>query len=257
MEQGQSIFITGAASGIGKATAQLFAARGWFVGCFDVNREGLAALEADLGSAAGLFVSLDVSDRAAVLAAIDRFGEATGGRMDMLFSNAGIDSKALFADTSWDRIMAVVNVNLVGCLSLIHAAIPLLKATKGSLCLSTASASAIFGTSTIAAYSATKHGVKGLTEALAVELAPDGVRVADLLPGIVDTAIIGDSLRQVAPTEGMWRLLPPSELAEAVWAAYHGDKLHYYVPGELAALDVQVTANPEATRDDRIAGKFF
>ena len=253
----QSIFITGAASGIGKATARLFAERGWFVGCADVNEDGLAALEGELGSAAGLFQQLDVSDRAAVLTAVDAFGSATGGQMDMLFNNAGIDAKGPFADMAWDKIIAVVNVNLVGSLALIHASIPLLRNTEGSLCLSTASASAIFGTATIAVYSATKHAVKGLTEALAVELAADGVRVADLLPGIVDTNILGEATRAVVPAQGMWRLLPPADLAEAAWAAYYDNKLHYYVPEELAALDVQVTTSPETTRDERIAGKLL
>ncbi len=253
----KSVFITGAASGIGRAAARLFAGKGWFVGCFDVNAAGLADLEAELGSSAGLFHALDVSDRAAVLAAVAAFGAATGGQMDMLFSNAGIDAKGPFADTPWDRIMAVTNVNLIGAMSLIHAAIPLLTATQGALCLSTASASAIFGTANMAVYSATKHAVKGLTEALSVELATHGVRAADLLPGIIDTGMLLPEQKAMLPKEGMWRALPAEAVAQAAWDAYEGTKLHYYVPEELAAFDVAITTHPETVRDERIAGKLI
>ena len=253
----KTVFITGAASGIGRASARLFARHGWFVGCFDVNAAGLADLAAELGADAGLFRPLDVSDRDAVLAAVAAFGEATGGRMDLLFSNAGIDAKGPYADMAWERIMAVINVNLVGAMSLVHAAIPLLKATPGSLCLSTASASAIFGAAGLAAYSATKHGVKGLTEALSVELAADGVRAADILPGIIDTGMLPPEFKAQLPTEGMWRMMPAEDVAQAAWDAYHGTKLHWYVPAELAGFDVMQTQAPEAVRDQQIAGQRF
>jgi NAD(P)-dependent dehydrogenase (short-subunit alcohol dehydrogenase family) len=124
-ERQRAIFITGAASGIGRATAELFASRGWFVGGFDVNRNALAALSEALGSGAGLFRPLDVTDRAAVLAAVERFGRATGGKLDLLFNNAGIDAKGPFESMPWEKIVAVVNVNLLAGMSLIHAAIPL------------------------------------------------------------------------------------------------------------------------------------
>ena len=113
-----------------------------------------------------------------------------------------------FDAMAWEQIEKVVNVNLVGGLSLIHAAYPLLKATPGSLCFSTASGSAIFGTANMAVYSATKHAIKGLTEALAVEFAADGVRAADVLPGIIDTGMLDAATKVMLPTEGMWRPLP-------------------------------------------------
>jgi short-subunit dehydrogenase len=141
-------------------------------------------------------------------------------------------------------------------MSLIHAAAPLLRATAGSLCLSTASASAIFGTANMAVYSATKHAIKGLTEALAVEFAADGVRAADILPGIIDTGMLDPKHKASLPKEGMLRVLSAEAIAEVVWAAYHGDKLHWYAPEELADYDVEVTRRPEAARDRRMAGGF-
>ena len=256
-ERQRAIFITGAASGIGRATAELFASRGWFVGGFDVNRNALAALSEGLGSGAGLFRPLDVTDRAAVLAAVEEFARATSGKLDLLFNNAGIDAKGPFADMPWEKIVAVVNVNLLAGMSLIHAAIPLLRATPNSLCFSTSSASAIFGTAGLAVYSATKHAVKGLTEALSVELAAHGVRAADVLPGIIETGMLPAEMKEVFPKEGMWRVMPASAVAEAVWAAYGSKQLHWYVPEELADYDVQITADPEGTRDGRLSGSLF
>ena len=153
--------------------------------------------------------------------------------------------------------MAVINVNLIGVLSGIHLALPLLKATPGSLCFSTSSSSATFGMAGIAVYSATKHAVKGFTEALSVEMKAHGVRVADTLPGLIDTPILPDEAKARAPAEGMWRLIPAVEVAKAVWAAYHSDKIHWYVPPELHDFDTLVTASPEQVRDAMATGEFL
>ncbi|WP_315832933.1 SDR family oxidoreductase [Bradyrhizobium prioriisuperbiae] len=247
----KSIFITGAASGMGRETAKLFAGHGWFVGCYDVNDDGLTTLKDELGGNAGLFQRLDVCDRAAYLDTIAAFGRATGGRMDILFNNAGIGLGGFYDEMAWEDVLRIVNINLIGVLSGVHAAMPLLKATPNALCFSTSSASAIFGAARISVYSATKHAVKGFTEALSVELARLGIRCADVLPGWIDTPLVSQEMRDHLPAEGLWRLSPPSAVADAVWAAYHGDKVHYYVPSELHDLDKLVTAQPEQTRDQR------
>ncbi len=245
----KSIFITGAASGMGRETARLFANQGWFVGAYDVQADLLASLKSEIGGDNGLFETLDVTDREAYRAAIDGFALATGGKMDVLFNNAGIGRGGPYADMAWEDVMAVVNVNLVAVLSGIHLALPLLKATPGSLCFSTSSSSATFGMAGIAVYSATKHAVKGFTEALSVEMKAHGVRVADTLPGLIDTPLLPDTAKAGAPKEGMWRLVPAVAVAEAVWGAYHTDKIHWYVPPELHDFDTQATAAPEAVRD--------
>jgi NADP-dependent 3-hydroxy acid dehydrogenase YdfG len=92
----KTILITGAASGIGLATARLFAGEGWRVGCLDVNAEALRAVADELGDTAHC-AAVDIADRDAVLAAVTAFGEWTGGRLDLLLSNAGIDAKGPFA----------------------------------------------------------------------------------------------------------------------------------------------------------------
>jgi NAD(P)-dependent dehydrogenase (short-subunit alcohol dehydrogenase family) len=247
----KSIFVTGAASGMGRETALRFARAGWFVGAYDVNEAGLNALEKEIGAEHGRFALLDVTSATAFEAAIDAFATDTGGTLDVLMNNAGIAVEGLFDEISWDDVMKVINVNLIGVMIGIRAGIPLLKATPGSLCLTTSSSSAIWGTGGIAVYSATKHAVRGLTEALSVEFMRFGVRAADLLPGLIDTPILGDQMREMAPKEGMWRVTPASEVADAAWAAYHGDKLHWYVPAELIDFDVEVTSFPERVRDER------
>jgi NAD(P)-dependent dehydrogenase (short-subunit alcohol dehydrogenase family) len=253
----KAIFITGAASGMGLETARLFSKEGWFIGGVDVNDAGLDALRNELGAENCLVEKLDVTDREAYRAVLDRFAAATDGKLDVLFNNAGIGRGGPFIDMPWEDVMAVVNVNLVAVLSGVHLAAPLLKATPNSLCFSTSSSSAIFGIANIAVYSATKHAVKGFTEALSVELKAAGVRVADTLPGLIDTPILPDEAKVNAPTEGMWRLTPPREVAEAVWGAYHKDKIHWYVPAELEAYDLVVTQYPEMIRDQMAKQGLF
>ena len=247
----KSIFITGAASGMGRATALKFAREGWLVGAYDVDTGGLQSLLAEIGDG-HVSGHLDVTDRAAYAAALDRFGEATGGTLDLHFNNAGIGTGGLFDEQPWDEVMRIVNVNFLGVMLGIQLAVPLLKATPGALCLINSSSSAIWGTAGIAVYSATKHAVRGLTEALSIEFKRFGVRVSDLLPGLIDTPLLGEPLRSHAPAEGMWRMTPPSEVADTAWRAYHEDRVHWYVPEELKAFDLEAVEQPERVREERV-----
>jgi NAD(P)-dependent dehydrogenase (short-subunit alcohol dehydrogenase family) len=247
----KSIFITGAASGMGRETAKLFAGKGWFVGAFDVDTHGLKTLEQEIGSDNCMTRRLDVTDKSDFDAAMAAFAQETGGKLDLLFSNAGIGESGWFEDIPFEAALRVVQVNLIGVIASVYCALPLLKATPGSLVFITSSSSATYGMPRIAVYSATKHGVKGLTEALSIEFARHGVRVADTLPGLIDTAILrstpnrsGDRTKPseeefyaIAPKKGMFRLMPARAVAETVWRAYGSDKLHWYVPDEIAWID--------------------
>jgi len=258
----KSIFITGAASGIGRATATLFAEKGWFVGAFDVNGDGLATLTQEIGGDNCVTGILDVTKKENFEAAIAAFGAETGGTMDILYNNAGIGESGFFEDIPYEAALRVVQVNFVGVLTGIYTALPLLKATKNSLCFTTSSSSATYGMPRLAVYSATKHAVKGLTEALSVEFARHGIRVADTLPGLIDTAILRntpnrtdgrkaeetENLLANAPKKGPFRLMPPRAVAEAVFAAYGSDKLHWYVPPEIAWIDRIKGVAPEYMR---------
>jgi len=262
-------FITGAASGIGRATAERFAAEGFWVGAADRNTSGLEELRDALGKDRCRAWHLDVTDKAAYDAVITELSEETGGRLHLLFNNAGIGVAGFFEDIPLEESLRVIDVNLIGVIHGIYAALPLLKATPSSLIFTTSSSAATYGATHLAVYSATKFAVKGLTEALAVELSRCDVRVADVLPGVIDTAIFGDSpvyvdgkkqttlgvsIAENAPKQGPFRLIPPSEVAEAVWRCYAGEpRMHWYVPDEWEGIDRSKAASPEAMRDARIA----
>jgi len=245
----KSIFITGAASGMGRETARLFREKGWFIGAYDVNAEGLRALETELGADNCVVRRVDVTDKADYERALAEFGGATADKMDILYNNAGIGVGGYFDEIPFEDILRVVRVNFIGVLNGIHSAIGLLKATPGSLCFTTSSASATYGMPQIAVYSATKHAVKGLTGALSIEVRRYGVRAADVLPGLIDTAILPPGTAERAPKEGMFRLIAPIEVAKVVWEAYNSDQLHWYVPAEIGDLDKAAGNAPELVRE--------
>ena len=258
----KSIFITGGASGMGRETAKLFAGKGWFVGAFDVNEDGLKTLEQELGSDNCFVRRLDVTSKPDFDAAVAMFSDETSGKMDVLFSNAGIGESGWFEDVPFEAALRVIQVNLIGVVASVYACLPLLKATPNSLCFITSSSSATYGMPRIAVYSATKHAVKGLTEALSVEFARHGVRVADVLPGLIDTNILratpnrsGDAPKPSeeefyanAPKRGMFRLTPASDVAQCVWAAYGSNRLHWYVPRAIGRIDLLKAIAPRLTR---------
>lgn len=230
----KAIFITGGASGIGRATARLFASRGWRVGVADVNEAGLAATVGEIGGMAHRY-TLDVRDREGWVAALDAFTLASGGRLDVLFNNAGIGQGGPLAETPWEDIDRVVAINLMGVLNGARIGHAYLKRTPGSCLLNTASASAIYGSAGLAPYSATKFGVRALTEALDGEWHGDGIRVRDLVPGFIDTPLLAgipsgsnQTIREVVAGRGL-ALTSAEAVAEAAWAAVHGDRVHTYV----------------------------
>lgn len=256
----KSIFVTGGARGIGRATLELFAEEGWFVAGYDVDANGLAEVERALGSERCLTRVLDVSDKRAWDEAMGEFAEATSGHMDILFNNAGIGGSGWFEDVPWERAIRIIEVNLIGVVNGVYAALPLLKNTPGSLCFSTSSAAAIYGMPKVAAYAASKFGVRGLTEALSAELHPFGVRAADVLPGAIDTPILdetpefsggtppGSEMRAAGQSGGL-PLMQPEDVARVVRQAYDSDQLHWYVPEALGAVAAAKSGSAEALRE--------
>ncbi len=234
MSERKSIFITGGASGIGRAVAQLFGSRGWFVGIADINSEGMAETAALLPAGASSTHWLDVRDREAWDAALGDFAKAAGGRIDVLFNNAGIPLGGQLVENSTAEIERCLDINMKGVLFGAQAAYPWLKASApGSCLLNTASAAGIYGTPGASVYSATKFGVRALTESLDGEWAEDGIKVCDLMPAFIDTPLLDHAPNKASNedirgrvTDAGLEITPVSAVAEAAWAAVHGKQLH-------------------------------
>lgn len=223
----KAIFITGAASGIGRETAFLFASRGWRVGLFDVNLGGLAEVAQKVGEGRALVRRLDVRNLDDYRAAVAAFSEWTGGRMDALFNCAGIMRMGPFGEVPVEEHVRTIEINVTGVVLGIHLALPLLKATPGARVLSMGSASGVYGVPDLATYSASKFFVRGLTEALNLELERDGIVVTDLMPLYVDTPMVQSQTYRAGSLETFGARLTPKEIAELAWTAIHGRRVHW------------------------------
>lgn len=184
--EGLVVLVTGAASGIGKATALRLSEEGASLLCVDINGAGAAATAEACANAASLQV--DVSDPAACDAAVAE-AKARFGRLDGLANVAGVGSfghAAATSDAEWQR---VIGINLTGVFQMTRAALSAIEAQGGAI-VNIASAAGLVATPYAAAYSASKSGVVGLSRSVAAEYARRGVRVNAICPGAVDTPLI-------------------------------------------------------------------
>jgi NADP-dependent 3-hydroxy acid dehydrogenase YdfG len=247
--------ITGAANGIGLATARLFAARGWFVGAADLDVHALAPLMAELGENKVMPLALDVRDPAAWQGALAALHERHG-RLDLLVNNAGILISGPFEDNPLARHHALVDVNLKGLINGCLLAKPYLAATPGACVINLSSAAAIYGQASLATYSATKFAVRGLTEALNIEWQADGIRVMDVMPLFVRTNMVERMRARSIARLGVH--LMPEDVARVVWRAAHYrgyGKVHWPV-GAGAAWMHRLTA-PSPDRLNRFVARLI
>jgi NAD(P)-dependent dehydrogenase (short-subunit alcohol dehydrogenase family) len=221
--EGKVALVTGAASGIGRASALALARAGSRLVVADLDAEGAQRVAKEIEATGGeaLACSVDVSEpepnETMVRAALDRFG-----CIDVAHLNAGIaaPSSIVAGDLeAWDRVIAV---NLRGVyLGMRAIAAPMVEAGRGSIVV-TASVAGLRGGAGMASYYASKHGAVGLVKAAAVELAPRGVRVNAVCPGVIDTPILGplhgsEALRgPLANLHPLGRVGAPEEVAELV-----------------------------------------
>src|SRR5215208_2257072 len=223
---GKVAFVTGATSGIGRATALAFAREGARVVVADIAADGVEETARLIEQAGGqaLAVTCDVSRsqdvQAALDAAVERFG-----RLDIAFNNAGIEQAIKpaheISDDEWDRLVAV---NLRGVFIAIKHEVELMRAHGGGgAIVNTSSGAGVKGFAGQAAYAATKHGVIGLTKSAALDYAAQGIRINAICPGIVDTEMMrrftGDTdegRAAVIAQEPVGRMGRPQEIAAAV-----------------------------------------
>jgi NAD(P)-dependent dehydrogenase (short-subunit alcohol dehydrogenase family) len=222
---GKVAFVTGAASGIGRATAVAFASAGATVVVADVSDQGnreTAGLIEDQGGRV-LMVRCDVTSGQEVKAALDQTFDAFG-RLDIAFNNAGVEQPvgpaAEVSEDEWDRIL---DINLRGVFLCMKHEIPLMLRQGGGAIINTSSGAGVTAVKGQAAYTAAKHGVIGLTKAAALDYAQANLRINAVCPGIIDTAMMqrftGDSAegrQRVIGQEPVGRMGTPEEIAGAV-----------------------------------------
>ncbi|MCF2206416.1 MULTISPECIES: glucose 1-dehydrogenase [Halobacteriales] len=217
--------VSGAASGIGRATAQRFAEEGASVVAADIDVEGgeetVSQIESEGGEAT--FVETDVTDEsdlaAAVEAAVDTYGS-----LDFAFNNAGIEGDQVsFSDqdnANWNRVL---DINLNGVFFAMREEIPAMLESGGGAIVNTSSIAGILGFPNLSPYVASKHGVVGLTKTAAVEFSSDGLRVNAVLPGVIETPMVArsgeqdpEATEQTIAGIPASRLGQPEEIASAV-----------------------------------------
>lgn len=212
---GKTALITGGNSGIGLATARLFAAEGARVAILGRNEQTLAEAAESIGKDT-VTARLDVADVASIEPAVARVAERLG-RIDVVFANAGIADSTPVGDTELAVFEKVLRTNLTGAFFTVQAAVPYLR--DGAAVVLNGSVHAVLGAPGYAAYGSSKAGIRALTRNLAADLAPRGIRVNQVTPGATRTPIWSRLAPDVAAREQLERKIargvPLGRLAEA------------------------------------------
>ncbi len=235
-------FVTGASRGIGRAVAARLAEEGYAVGINYLRSAQQAQELADSLRAAGYeaaAVQADVADQTAITDAIRLAEERLDGPVSLLVNNAGIAEQHLFQDISsafWRRIFAV---NVDGAYHAIQAVLPRMIHEKAGCIVNISSIWGQRGASCETAYSATKAAIIGLTRSLAMEVAPSGIRVNCVAPGVIRTGMVevlgAETLRSLAEETPLGRLGTPEDIANAV--AFLADDRASFLTGQVLTAD--------------------
>ena len=242
--EGKVALVTGAGSGMGRATSQAFAQAGAAVVLVDVN-EASARLAAAQLVAAGheaIAVQCDVADEAQVKAMVD-LTVSTFGRLDAAFNNAGVNSPvAETADASGEEFDRVNAINLRGVWNCMKYELRHMREQASGAIVNCSSLGGLVGIAGRAVYHASKHGVLGMTKSAALEYAARGIRINAVCPGIIDTPMVADMLasepeamKELMKEQPIGRLGRPEEIACAVlWLCSPGAS---FVIGHALAVD--------------------
>jgi NAD(P)-dependent dehydrogenase (short-subunit alcohol dehydrogenase family) len=238
---GKAVLITGAARGIGEHTARAVAARGAKVALVGLEPDRLAALADELGPGHAWFEA-DVTDQGAVDEAVAGAVAALGG-IDVVVANAGVANNNTVAVSPVDVVVRTIDVNLVGVVRTVSAALPHVIARRGYVCI-VASAASFTVLPGMAAYSASKAGVEAFGNALRLEVAHKGVRVGTIHPSWIDTDLVRDQKAESPTFQGMLKKLPwpmgqttsVDDCVAAIVAGIERRKRKVFIPREVAIV---------------------
>jgi len=239
-----SIIVTGAASGIGRATAELFYSKGWTVGLADMDAAGLEQLQASMNKQRSCVLSMDVTDAGSVKNAFEQFKYFQGESLNVLFNCAGILRMGTNESIALEDQHQIFKVNVGGVLNCIHYATPLLKNTSNAQIISMSSASAVYGTPQLAVYSASKHAVRALTESLNIELEHQGIMVSDIMVPFVNTSMVQQAKYKATSVKKLGVHVTPETVAKTVWKAAHNKRIHWQVSAPMYLLSTLNWALP-------------
>jgi NAD(P)-dependent dehydrogenase (short-subunit alcohol dehydrogenase family) len=244
--QSKVAIVTGAASGIGRATALLFGREGAAVIGIDLDETGGRQLAAEISASGGraIFVKADVSQSKDCKRAVEK-AVADFGRIDVLFNNAGIIRRSSVVDLSeedWDRVM---DVNVKSMFLMSKLVVPIMAAAGGGSIINTASGWGLTGGAKAAVYCASKGAVVLLTKAMAVDHGPQNIRVNCICPGDTDTGMLRNEAQQLgedatrflaeAARRPLGRIGTPEEIAKAV--LYLASDASSFVTGTALVID--------------------
>jgi NAD(P)-dependent dehydrogenase (short-subunit alcohol dehydrogenase family) len=191
--RGKRCLITGAASGIGRATAHAAAARGADLFLTDINEDGLRRVAAEVGQAGGRVShagAADVSDHEAIVALAAQAHDS-GGSMDVVMNVAGVSTWGTIERLEHRHWQQMIDVNLMGPINVLEAFVPaMIEAGRGGHIVNVSSAAGLFGLPWHAAYSASKFGLRGISEVLRFDLRRHGIGVSLVCPGAVRTPLV-------------------------------------------------------------------
>ena len=241
-----SILVTGAARGIGRATAELFLSHGWRVGMYDVDAAAVG--DAAAGHKHAVHGVLDVRDPEQWRTVLREF--CGGDGLDVLVNNAGVLASGPFAGMDAATHRRMVDVNVTGvCLGALTGHEYLRRSGEGVL-LNLCSASALYGQPALATYGATKAAVKSLTEALDLEWRSDGVRVRSLLPLFVATEMVSRDAQGAASVGHLGVRLTADDVATAAWRVVHERRVPFRGPHRAVGRQTRVLAGASAVTPD-------
>lgn len=224
-----NILITGAAAGIGLATAELFAEKGWSIGLIDVDESALKDMANRFSHQHIWYRALDVRDETAAAQAVADFASVHQNKLRVLFNCAGVLRIGEFEKMPLSDHKLIFDINVQGVMNMSHAAFSFLKATPHAQIINMSSASALYGTPHFASYSASKFAIRGLTEALNIEWKDHGISVVDIMPPFVNTGMVQSQTFQAPVLKRLGVNLKAEEVATTVWNSVGSNEVHHPV----------------------------